>query len=320
MVLPKLPQDALFALLKRPFWDCAAEVLNMFFPVALGGRDLGEGDGPPLRCIRHRIAVEELWDQKTGSFAGLRTHIFDKLGTALEDPGSWPHVAVDIALLFAAYGAAAKENAVHLGGRIHLACAAGEFTMPIAACLARQMGLPVGRVVCVCNENGLAWELLHRGEARLDGSVEETDLPLLDIGIPGNLERLVGLTLGQDAVKAYAAAREKGRSFILNPEQQGKLRRGFAVHVVGSRRAHDLIGRVYTSSDYLMSPYTALVYGGIMDFRAVEGAGEPVMLLAEESPMRWGEAVLASMGRPRDHVTEQISGLLQTAAEKRKVD
>ena len=174
--------------------------------------------------------------------------------------------------------------------------------MPVAAWYARRMGLPLGDVICVCNENSAPWELLHRGELRLSSDCASTRLPLLDIGLPCNLERLVSQTLGTHTAELYGAVRSRRGTFSLNPEQQASLRAGFSVSVVSADRPGALIPRIFSTSDYLLSPYGALVYGGLMDYRALTGEGAPALLLAEES------------------IVGQIDGLEREAALRRRGD
>ena len=55
-----------------------------------------------------------------------------------------------------------------------------------------------------------------------------------------------------------------------------------------------------------------------MDYRALAGEGTPALLLAEESPLRWGEEVLASLGKPVENIVGQIDGLQRQAALHRE--
>ena len=176
--------------------------------------------------------------------------------------------------------------------------------MPMAAWYARRMGLPVGDVICACNDNGSPWELLHRGELRLSGDCLPTRLPLLDVGLPCNLERLICQALGSAVAAHYCQARSRRGTFTLNPEQHANLRAGFFVGVVGAD----------------LSPYSALVYSGLMDYRALAGEGTPALLVAEESPLRWGEEVLTALDMPVENIVGQIDSLQRQAALRRRGD
>lgn len=98
------------------------------------------------------------------------------------------------------------------------------------------------------------------------------------------------------------------------------MRAGFSVSVVSADRPGALIPRIFSTSDYLLSPYGALVYGGLMDYRALTGEGAPALLLAEESPLRWGEEVLTALGKPAENIVGQIDGLEREAALRRRGD
>lgn len=318
--LPRYTGKSLRTLLEQPFWDCAAAILNQFFPLRLSGKALQGGElvAPETVLIRHKIAVAELWDHKSGSFRGLQALLLDRMGCRGRTRDMWPLVAMDVALLFGLYGALSKSGWIALGEPVNLAVASGEFTTPMAAWYAKKMGLPLGTVICVCNENGTPWELLHRGELRAEGSSVATGLPLLDVGLPCNLERLIFEVLGPQSVAAYCIALRRKGVFSLDPEQQAALREGFAVSVVGEARAKSLIPHLYHTVDYMMSPYTALIYNGLMDFRSLEGEGTPALLLAEESPLIWGGDVLAALGIPVENIVAQIAALQEQAKARRK--
>lgn len=322
MTLPKYGKAELEDLLRRPFWDCAARILNGFFPLRLTGEDLvsEELPVPEFAFIRHKIAVAELWNSKSGSFSGCMEALCGILGVKAVGTGGWPGIAMGIAVLFGLYGSLCRAGWLKPGERVNVAMASGEFRMPMAAWYAGQMGLPLKTAVCVCNENGRPWELLHRGETRLDSKTQKTALPLLDVGLPQNLERLVSHRLGPQTALQFAEARERGGLFSLNQVQQETLREGFAVSVVGAARGKGLIPSIYQNSDYLLSPYTALVYSGLMDYRALGGEGTPVLLLAEESPLRWGADVLGALKLPVENLVSQIGQLESRAAARRKGD
>ena len=90
--------------------------------------------------------------------------------------------------------------------------------------------------------------------------------------------------------------------------------------MVGADRANGLIPRILSTSDYLLSPYSALVYSGLMDYRALAGEGTPALLVAEESPLRWGEEVLTALDMPVENIVGQIDSLQRQAALRRRGD
>lgn len=322
MKLPEYHRQELADLLRCGFWDCVARILNQFFPLCLRQEDLKAGDlsVPGFAGIGRKIIAAELWDRRTGSFSGVMETLCARLGAQKQQAVSWPQIAVGVAMLFGLYGELCRSGWLQFSERLNVAMATGEFCMPMAVAYARQMGLPLGTAVCVCNENGRLWELLHRGETKLDFRAQKTVLPLLDVGLPQNLERLVAQRLGHQAAAQFALIRDRRGLYTLNEVQLEILREGFFVSVVGSARAKSLIPTLYENAHCLLSPYTALVYSGLMDFRSLGGESAPVLLLGEESPLRWGEDVLQALKLPVENLVSQIGILEAQAAAGRKGD
>ena len=63
-----------------------------------------------------------------------------------------------------------------------------------------------------------------------------------------------------------------------------------------------------------------MVYSGLMDYRALAGEGTPALLVAEESPLRWGEEVLTALDMPVENIVGQIDSLQRQAALRRRGD
>ncbi len=318
--LPEYDRRELAQLMALPFWDCVCSVLNRFFPVRLCPASFGGAELPVPECfsIRHKIIVVPLWDKLTDQFSGLRDRLLTAMGNAVSGDQSWPEMAVDVALLFGIYGLLCRRGAICQGEPVNLAVSAAGFLLPVAAVYARHMGIPVGVCVCVCNENAVPWDLLHRGEAKLDGETEGDGSAGREMGSPRNLERLIYARLGQEMTGEYVRTLSRRGLYTLEPEDHLRLRQGLSVSVVGGQRALSMIPRIYRNADCLFSPHSAMIYSGLMDYRATGGESSTTVLLAEESPLRWGEYVLKAMKIPVESVTGQISALEARAAERRK--
>ena len=53
----------------------------------------------------------------------------------------------------------------------------GNFDLPMSAWYARAWGLPIGNIICCCNENGNLWNLIHHGQFRQDPVSVRTGTP-----------------------------------------------------------------------------------------------------------------------------------------------
>ncbi len=285
MVLPRYADRELEELVKLPYWDRVSRVLSRFFPVSLDGWFLGRIlPEPQLQEAGHKSCIASLWEPVSGSYEEVVQVLCKQMGCQLTQPWAWPRVAVGTAVVFGLYGALCQKEWLHPGQNLSLAMGAGEFTLPLACWYAGKMGLPLGSMVCVCNENSKLWDLFHRGEVRLDDTLIHTQLPLFDVAIPENLRRLMVHTLGRETLQQYDLAKSRRRSFFLSEEETARLRQGFYISVAGASRAQTLAAGLYETERCLLSPYTALVYGGLMDYRSLGGESAPTLILGEQSP------------------------------------
>ena len=189
-----------------------------------------------------------------------------------------------------------RQGLTNVNSIFDIALPAGDFSVPMAAWYAREMGLPIGTIICSCNENCAAWNLLHHGQMRTDIVAQPTNTPMCDVGVPASMERLIAAQLGTDEAKAFHAACSSGISYELDEDKIFDLRKGIFTAVVGQMRMESVIYNVYRTSTYLLDPYSALAYGGLQDYRCGAGEGRVTLLLTERSPVCAAATVAKAMG------------------------
>lgn len=311
MQIPAFTSEELEAVLDQSVSGVLASVMNEFFSCKLTGPDVEfclDKRILNLRSFSHRIAVAEYWRNSEGSFNRIPRVLagqiaVDKRWTPV---GEWVQVAARIAMLFCDYSLMCKQGLLEPGGKLDVAVLAGDFSEPMAAWYARQMGLPIGNIVICCNENGAVWDLLKRGEIKADQSVRKTSTPRCDIAHPEGVEQLIRATLGVREVQRYLETKNRGEAYQLNKEQHRRLGEGMQVCVVSDRRLSRVIANTYTTHGYVMCPYGALVYSGLMDYRAATGKNGPALIVCENSPLQCQEAIAKAMGISASEVRQRI--------------
>ncbi len=188
-------------------------------------------------------------------------------------PSIWAKTAVELALIFGVFTQLEYRTVESLTERKDVAVATGDFTAPMAAWYARQMGLPIGAILCCCNDNGGVWDLFRKGQMKTDIPPIPTNTPLCDISVPTGLEWLIYETLGTEGALGFAHAAETGDTYELDQVSLSLLKKGLYASVVGQQRIMDIIPNVYSAGGYVLSPYSALCYLGLMDHRAMTGKG-----------------------------------------------
>lgn len=166
----------------------------------------------------------------------------------------------------------------------------GNFGDIFAGYVAKQMGLPIHRLMIATNVNDILARTLDTGAYTM-GEVVATSSPSMDIQISSNFERLLFDATERNAemVCAYMAALKSDQSFKVTDHQLSFIRKFFAAHKVDQEQTAALIRQVYYDYGYLIDPHTAIGYGAAL---ALEATG-PIITLATAHPAKFPDAVHA---------------------------
>jgi len=124
---------------------------------------------------------------------------------------NWARIAAQIVYYFKGYFAVTKNDAE----QVSFAVPSGNFGNILAGHIARQMGLPIRRLICATNENDVLDEFFRTGRYRVRGAgeVHATSSPSMDISKASNFERYVLDLLGRDAAvlaKLWSSVEKEG--------------------------------------------------------------------------------------------------------------
>lgn len=311
--MPILPTEDILSLKDKSFGQCVAEILNLFFSARLDGWDVDFCIGRfPVKLVpmSHRIMVAETWHNPDWDFARIVRNLFSRIygnDDTQGVPSNWAWIAIRIAILFGLYGQLLQQGLVALGTVIDVAVTAGDFSAPMAVWYAREMGLPVGNIICSCNDNGSVWDLLHYGQLRTDTIAVSTNTPQCDLGVPSGLERLLYGCAGTAEANKFADACRQGTMYAPDEESYLSIRKGMFAAVVSQKRMESVIRNVYHTSAYILDPYAALAYGGLQDYRTSAGETRTVLLLTEQSPVCSATTVAAAMGITAQQLKERLN-------------
>ena len=311
--MPAISTDDLLALKDKTFGQSVAEILNLFFSARLDGWDVDFCIGRyPVKLIpmSHRIVVGESWNNPDRDYSRMVRNLYSRIcGNADSQgvPSDWAQIAIRIATLFGLYGQMLQKGLVEPGVTFDVSVTAGDFSCPMALWYAREMGLPVGTIICACNENSGLWEFLHHGQIRTDVFAQPTNTPCCDYAVPVDLERLVYGCLGTEGANLFAEASNSGATY--SPDEQGlsQLKKGIFAAVISQKRMESVICNVYRTGAYLLDPYGALAYGALQDYRATVGEGRVTLLLTDRSPICSAATVSKALGISVHELKDRLS-------------
>lgn len=301
--LPEITSEELGALTDKSFGQIVADIINLFFSSRLTGWDVDCCVGrTPVKLIpmNHKILVAELWHNLEGKYTYLVSNLYRIVSgnaDSVNVPTDWFQIAVQIAVLFGLYGEMLRMQSVSIGECFDVSVPTGDFSVPMAAWYSRKMGLPINTIICTHEEDSTVWDLIHRGAF---------NPATAEVGLSSGVERLIHATCGTDAVQGYLNKIQVGRIYSVAEESQKCISEGFFCSVAGKDRADTVINSVFRMSRYLIDPDTALLYGGLQDFRAKCGDSRLTVLLSECTPMEYMKQISDATGIPTDKLTENV--------------
>lgn len=309
--MPQYSSQEIIKLLHLSPNDVIANVLNILFGSTLTQRDIDFLAGKEIfkmREINHRITVGELWRNPEGDFSRTVRTLTEYLcaDRNAKGPTMWAKVAVNIAMIFAMFTKFSYKTEFDLDRKQDVVVLGENFIAPMAAWYARKMGLPIGAIICGCNDNGSVWDLLQRGQMKVDAPLIKTNTPKCDISIPEGFEWLIYETLGQDAVADFVSSCDRGGLYEISSTGYPILRQGMYAFVVGEKRLLDIIPNVYSATGYVLCPYSALTYSGLMDYRAMTGENGSALMISQWSPWHCKDVVAKAMGISVADLRERI--------------
>ncbi len=199
---------------------------------------------------------------------------------------NWARVAAQVVYYFWGYFRATKND----GERVDFAVPSGNFGNIYAGFVARQMGLPVSRLILASNENDVLDEFFRTGRYRVRRAVKATSSPSMDISRASNFERYVFELVGRDAQRVVALWEQLARD--------GEFELSGASGFVSGRSTHAdrlaTIRRVHDRYGVTIDPHTA---DGVKVGLEQRDNGVPLLCLETALPAKFSATIAEALGR-----------------------
>ena len=206
-------------------------------------------------------------------------------------------LAPQIAYYFKAYRDLLNAGRMAAGDRVNFVVPTGNFGDILAGYFAKQMGLPVGRLVCASNQNNVLTDFFESGTYDRRRDFHLTTSPSMDILISSNLERLLCMLCGTEKTAAMMQdLREKG-AYTLDGKTRVALAEEFWASYADDSETQVIIRRYYEEHGYLMDPHTAVGFAVYEKWLQSPAANsDPTVVLSTASPYKFSRTVLSALG------------------------
>ena len=195
-----------------------------------------------------------------------------------------------------AYAKLLKNEEIKEGEEINIVVPTGNFGNILAAYYAKNMGVPVRKLICASNENKVLFDFFKTGVYNKNRDFVLTTSPSMDILISSNLERLIYEISGRDDKKDVELMKNLKESGVyeITDEMKEKLadfEAGYATEEETAKIIHD----IYTSTGYVMDTHTAVAAEVCRTYREENKDETKCLVASTASPYKFVKSVMGAI-------------------------
>ncbi len=204
-----------------------------------------------------------------------------------------------------AYAKLLENEEIENGEEINVTVPTGNFGNILAAYYAKQMGVPIAKLICASNENKVLFDFFKTGKYDRNREFVLTSSPSMDILISSNLERLIYTIAGQDAKKnsELMEALKKDGVYEITPDMKEKLS-DFEGGYSTEEETKETIGATYKSTGYVMDTHTAVAAHVSRAYRDASKDQKKMLVASTASPYKFARSVMTAIDEKYDELEE----------------
>jgi threonine synthase len=252
----------------------------------------------------HNLAVEGVFDDCQDLVKALNADAPFKARNRIGAVNSinWARVAAQVVYYFKGYFAAGAKE-------VSFAVPSGNFGNVYAGYVARQMGLPIKRLIVATNENTVLDEFFRTGRYRIRRKVKETSSPSMDISKASNLERYVFDLVGRDGARVKELWRRLEHDGEFDLSHSAYFRQVPQTGFVSGSSTHadrlSTIRRIHEKYKIVIDPHTA---DGVKVGLEQREPLVPLICLETAQPVKFADTIRKALGREPERPAE-LAGL-----------
>ena len=195
-----------------------------------------------------------------------------------------------------AYAKLLQNEEIAEDEEINVVVPTGNFGNILAAYYAKNMGIPIAKLICASNENKVLYDFFQTGTYDRNREFVLTTSPSMDILISNNLERLIYKISGEDARKdtdLMTELKTKG-SYAITGEMKANLAdfaAGYATEEQVAKTIHD----IYEDTGYVMDTHTAVAATVYKAYKEDSKDDRKTVIASTASPYKFAGSVMSAI-------------------------
>ncbi len=194
-----------------------------------------------------------------------------------------------------------KEGVLKEGEVLNVTVPTGNFGNILAAYFAKNMGVPLGKLICASNENKVLFDFFQTGTYDKNREFILTNSPSMDILISSNLERLIYKVAGSDGdrCKELMKALSEDGVYTITEEMKAELD-DFVGGYASEEQTAKVIKNVYEKTGYIVDTHTAVAASVAYDYRNNTNDNVKMLIVSTASPYKFTRSVMNAIDNKYD--------------------
>ncbi len=248
-----------------------------------------------------------------------------EFGKQLEDRGvflssansiNWGRLVPQIVYYVSAYCDLINSGEIYAGEKINVTVPTGNFGNIFAAFLAKQMGLPINRLICASNRNNILTDFLETGTYDRNREFYTTMSPSMDILISSNLERLLYTLGGSELTSRLMKQLSTDGKYTVPADLKQAIDAHFTGLYCDEANTSLEIKRTFKDDGYLVDTHTAVGLNCAKQYIEHNHDGLKMLVASTASPYKFASDVYKSItgSLPTDELSalNELSELTKT--------
>ena len=189
--------------------------------------------------------------------------------------------------------------------QINVVVPTGNFGNILAAYYAKNMGVPIRKLICASNDNKVLYDFFQSGEYDRNREFILTSSPSMDILISSNLERLIYQISGRDATKtaSFMKSLQTEGKYAITPEMRAALQDFIGGYAVETEVAEE-IKTVYEKSGYVLDTHTAVASKVYRKYADETSDETKTVIASTASPYKFARSVMKALGKGTEDMSD----------------
>ncbi|MBD5396216.1 MAG: threonine synthase [Lachnospiraceae bacterium] len=198
-----------------------------------------------------------------------------------------------------------EEGRVKEGEQINVVVPTGNFGNILAAFYAKQMGLPIDKLICASNENKVLYDFFTSGTYDRNRDFVLTSSPSMDILISSNLERLIYKIAGDDAEKNLDLMNELKQTGKYSITEEMSLQLAdFYGNYASEEETAQTIHDLYDRTGYVIDTHTAVASCVYKKYKKDTGDEKTAVIASTASPYKFTRSVMNAIDNKYDDMDD----------------